>query len=154
MATEPERKTSLRYLDSAAVEPSWGRETVASPPNEREKTDVSKQDRSNLSYLNVVANPVRPAPETKSLTRVKAVVSSIEDAMARLSCHLPQGNTEVEVPVSLIPTKSARFGAPVWISVGTTDGLRRLNVAERHEIDCLDSPNDIKEIDAWLANGD
>lgn len=81
-------------------------------------------------------------------------VSSVNETVVRLSCLLPDGNAEVEVPISFIPNESAHYGAPVWVSVDTNGGLRRLRVSARSDINPPDLPADINEINAWLTSGD
>ena len=93
-------------------------------------------------------------PVEERQKEVKAVVTGIIEDMATLACQLPDVRAEIEVPISVMPESCARYGAPVWVSVDTELGYRRIKVAERIDIEPLAPPEDVAELIEWLESED
>ena len=82
--------------------------------------------------------------------KTRSVVSSLNGEAVILTCELPNGNQEIEVPTSSIPNGCAHYGALVWVYLD----IRNLRVIPRIQDGCVEPPKSIDEINAWLTNGD
>src|SRR3546814_448303 len=89
--------------------------------------------------------------EGKAATKVRAVVVSLDEVIVTLSCQLPHDRANIEVPRTVVPKSCASYGAPVWVSVNSASGSRRIQIDGREELNLQESPSDIDEIDEWLS---
>lgn len=127
------------------------------------RSDVGEGGFDQPEYIRV-PRPIARNEEPNQLdllapnnpSRVKAVVSAINEEYLSVSCHLPNDNVDIDVPVGLVPISCAHFGAPVWVSVDVVGSIRQILVSERQPEDVtpVEAPNDLAEIDAWLSEGE
>jgi hypothetical protein len=61
---------------------------------------------------------------TTGIRKIDGVVSEIMKDSVIIQCMLPTGNVDLRLPSGLVPTELKFFGAPVWISLETTGGIR------------------------------
>jgi hypothetical protein len=65
------------------------------------------------------------------------------------NCLLPTGNLDLRLPPVLIPAELMSFGAPVWISLETTGGIRTPVVVSR-PIEAQTKINGQEAVEDWL----
>lgn len=157
MQTRPKREDNLMMLKRQANSALGTTDTSIDRVDEGGNfTKAEDHDEHGVVYKieRRVVEEQLPLPEAQNETRVKAVVSGIDNAVATLACQLPHDRANVEVPIGLLPNSCIRFGAPVWVSVDTEAGFRQIKIVERHELSARQLPEDAEAIAAWIAGAD
>lgn len=155
METAPDHTGSLRMLSPHKKRKHWQFGTVTAD----EPAFVDTEDKESIENARVFKSSNTearqgqlPFPQEDDKPRVRAVVTSIDENKASLECHLPHDTTNIELPIEFLPEPTARYGAPVWVSVDVAGGYKRIKIEERAELNKLDPPDDLKEIRAWLSS--
>ncbi len=114
-----------------------------------EKADIYyKKEMVKLDVKLPLADPIH-------VERVKGVITQVDAVVITLKCKLSNDHERlIEIPTALVPHNLSHFGAPVWISVDTDGGIRRISITEREEIDPIAPPEDADVIDAWINKQD
>lgn len=155
MATEQQSEMPFRNLTPLRTKTIWEPDTSIDEIENREATETSPNNEPELIYHRerVPLQAQLPLQAEEVERHVKAVVSAVDETKVRLICNLPHDRVEIEVPLALVPAECTRYGAPVWVSVETDYGVRRIKIAERLEFEPQEQPEDIAEIEAWLEEG-